>query len=202
MTDQIKTIKVATPEISLLNLRQVLLGMSANLRQSNAHTKNRGEVSGGGKKPWRQKGTGRARVGSSRTPVWRGGGVVFGPTNERNYSQKINKQAGRQALHQALAMLAQNDRLLQANETPVVSKTKELLVWVAQLVSDGGKVVIVGEQFEDGLKQASRNIKMVSLVVAKDLNANQVANADTMIFLPSAWEVVAKRIKQAEVTNG
>ena len=100
-----------TKENSAL-LHQVVNAMMANLRKPLAHTKTRGEVRGGGRKPWKQKGTGRARHGSNRSPIWVGGGVTFGPRRERDYSQKINKKMKRAALQMLLANKAQADKLV------------------------------------------------------------------------------------------
>jgi len=93
-------------------MHQVVVGMQANARAHIAHTKNRGEVAGGGKKPWRQKGTGRARHGSIRSPIWRGGGVTFGPRNEKSYSVKINKNMRKKALFVALSRAVKEGRVL------------------------------------------------------------------------------------------
>src|SRR6185437_12915070 len=92
-------------------LKEAYLAYLGNGRTAAARTKKRGEVSGGGKKPWRQKGTGNARFGSSRNPIWRGGGIAFGPTGEQNYAAKLSVQAKRQALRQALSLAAASDKI-------------------------------------------------------------------------------------------
>jgi len=118
---------------------QVAVGMEANARASVAHTKGRGEVRGGGRKPWKQKGTGRARHGSSRSPIWRGGGVTHGPTSEKDYSQKINKKMRMHALSSALSAKLQSGELLFV-DIPAMKepKTKEVKALVASLANIKG----------------------------------------------------------------
>src|SRR5438477_12824932 len=97
-------------------VHEVMVGIAANARQSLAHTKTRGEVRGGGKKPWAQKGTGRARVGSNRSPIWRGGGITFGPRNDKNYEREVPKKMRRKALLMVLSEKAKNNQLLVIDE--------------------------------------------------------------------------------------
>jgi len=107
-------------------VHQAVVAQTANKRQVLAHTKDRSEVRGGGKKPWRQKGTGRARHGSIRSPLWRGGGITFGPTNERNFSLKINKKAKRKALLMCLSDKAKNERIILVDNLELAeAKTKK-----------------------------------------------------------------------------
>src|SRR3989338_3193367 len=109
-----------------------------NARAAIAHTKNRGEVSGGGKKPWKQKGTGRARVGSIRSPIWRKGGVTFGPRSDRNFSLKINRSAVRLALATVLSDKLKTNRLAIIEDFPSVAKTKDLANKLSQLAEKAG----------------------------------------------------------------
>jgi len=112
-------------------VHQVVVSMTSNQRDNTAHTKNRGDVRGGGKKPWRQKGTGRARHGSSRSPIWKGGGVTFGPTNERNWSKKINKKMKVKALFTVLSQKLKDGEILFVDdfkfEVPKAKEAKNVL---------------------------------------------------------------------------
>ncbi len=112
-------------------IHQVIVSMMSNKRQVLAHTKDRGEVSGGGKKPWKQKGTGRARHGSIRSPIWRGGGITFGPTKERNFKKKINKKAKITALFQILSQKLRDGEIIFVDsislDEPKTKKAKEIL---------------------------------------------------------------------------
>ena len=124
-------------------VHQVTTAMQANLRQNRAHTKNRAEVSGGGKKPWKQKGTGQARHGSTRSPLWRHGGVTFGPRNERNYSEKINKKMRISALLSVLSRKAKDGEIILVDAfTFAAPKTKEALDALVAL-SKGAKVKLL-----------------------------------------------------------
>src|SRR3989338_14679 len=109
-------------------VHQVTTGMQANLRQNRAHTKDRAEVSGGGKKPWKQKGTGQARHGSSRSPIWRHGGITFGPRAERNYSEKINKKMRISALLSVLSQKAKDGEIILVDQLAFAGpKTKDAM---------------------------------------------------------------------------
>src|SRR3989338_1602782 len=125
-------------------LRQVILAMKANARQSSAHTKNRSEVSGGGKKPWRQKGTGRARHGSSRSPLWRSGGVTFGPRTERSFEQKINKKERAKALALVLSEKERRGEVIFLDTLLISSaKTKDAKAMLARLAAIPGAADIM-----------------------------------------------------------
>ena len=157
----------------------------ANNRLASATTKQRGEVRGGGKKPWRQKGTGRARFGSIRNPIWRGGGIVFGPRGNENYTKKISKTSKRVALRQALTLKA--DKVLVA-EIKTSGKTKE----VAKFLEDNKlnrRILIVAEK-TDELIRATSNISEVLLVSPMYLNVFDILNADHIIIAPKAIETI------------
>ena len=157
----------------------------ANNRLASATTKQRGEVRGGGKKPWRQKGTGRARFGSIRNPIWRGGGIVFGPRGNENYTKKISKTSKRVALRQALTVKA--DSVL-VSEIKTTGKTAE----VAKFLADNKlnrRILIVAEK-TDELIRATNNISEVLLVSPMYLNVFDILNADHIVIAPKAVETI------------
>ena len=156
----------------------------ANNRTSAARTKTRGEVSGGGKKPWKQKGTGRARFGSSRNPIWRGGGIVFGPRGNENYSKKISTQAKRQAVKQALT-LAEKAGKINVLDVKTTGKTSEIVKFLADNKLDR-KALIVVEEKTPAIIRATNNLQNVLLVSTKYLNVYHILNADHIVLSPAS----------------
>ena len=152
----------------------------ANVRQSSATTLTRGLVRGGGKKPWAQKGTGRARFGSSRNPIWRGGGIVFGPLGNENYSKKISTQSKRQATRQALT-LANEANKVHVLDIKTTGKTAEVVKFLADNKLDR-KVLVVVEAKSPELLRATNNIQNVLLVGTKYLNVFHILNADHIVL--------------------
>jgi large subunit ribosomal protein L4 len=161
----------------------------ANARKASATTKTRGEVSGGGKKPWKQKGTGRARFGSSRNPIWRHGGVVFGPSGEENYKLKISTSAKRVAIRQALT-LANKAKKIEVSEIKVTGKTAEVAKFLKDGKIDTVKVLYVVDAKTPELMRATNNIEKLLVVSAKYLSVYYILNADKIIITPKALESV------------
>jgi large subunit ribosomal protein L4 len=162
----------------------------ANGRENLAVTKTRGLVSGGGKKPWKQKGTGRARFGSSRNPIWRGGGIAFGPTGEENYSVKVNVSAKRKALRQALSLAANENRIFVIesfeNKDAKVAVTAKLLT----KIEAKGTILLVLEHKDDTTDRAVKNLPKVKAVTANYLNVFDVLNADTLVVTEKALGMI------------
>jgi large subunit ribosomal protein L4 len=171
-------------------LKQAYVTYMANGRTNNAQALKRGEVRGGGRKPWRQKGTGRARFGSIRNPIWRGGGITFGPTGEENYSKKLNVNAKRQALRQALSIAANASKvaIIEAFEF----KDGKVKPTLALLDKIGAKrnVLIVVDNKDELADRATRNLSVVTVVNAKYLNVYDIMNADTILMSQKALELV------------
>ena len=167
----------------------------ANRRQGTHATKNRSEVSGGGRKPWRQKGTGNARQGSIRAPHFVGGGVVFGPSTNRNYTKKINKKERRLALKSALTYKV-NDKALEVVEKfeAETNKTKDMLNALAELKLSG-KILIVTTELTENLILATRNLANVNLVLANELNTYNVLYADKILITEDAVKYVEEVLK-------
>ena len=164
----------------------IVLAM-ANSRQASASTKTRDEVSGGGRKPWRQKGTGNARQGSIRAPQWRGGGVVFGPTPNRNYSKKQNKKERRLAVLSALSYKALDKELIVLDNLSFeTSKTKEMVNLLTSLNIRNNKVLVVVEELNENLVLSTRNLPNVKLVTFKEVNAYDLVSADNMVITENA----------------
>lgn len=152
----------------------------ANSRTSAARTLTRGEVRGGGKKPWKQKGTGRARFGSSRNPIWRGGGIVFGPRGNENYSKKIATQSKRLAVKQALTLAEQAGKI-NVIDVKTTGKTAEVVKFLADNKFDRKTLIVVDEK-TPALIRATNNIQSVLLVSTKYLNVYNILNADHIVL--------------------
>lgn len=178
-------------------LKAAYVAYLANGRENLGRTKTRGEVSGGGKKPWKQKGTGRARFGSSRNPIWRHGGIVFGPTGEENYTKKLTTQKKRQAIRQALS-LAANEGSLKVIEDVVLKdgKTKEALSLLAKIEATG-KVLLVVPEFTQDIDRASRNITDLKVVTATYLTVFDLLNADTVVISQKALGAIGQWLSPA-----
>lgn len=158
----------------------------ASLRQGTHKTKTRSEVSGGGRKPWRQKGTGRARQGSIRATQWRGGGIVFGPT-PRDYKKKMNKKERRLALLSALSYKLKGKELIAIDNLSLeTAKTKDFIDMLTNLKSNNKKVLLVTSELEDNLLLASRNLQQVLVLANDEINTLDIVNADCMIVTEDA----------------
>jgi hypothetical protein len=152
----------------------------ANARLASATTKQRGEVRGGGKKPWKQKGTGRARFGSTRNPIWRGGGIVFGPRGNENYTKKLSKTSKRVAIKQALTLANKDNRII-VKDISTTGKTDEIVKFLQDNKIDR-KVLIVVDEKTPELIRATNNLRQVRLVSALYLNVFDILNADTIVL--------------------
>ena len=151
-------------------------------RQVGAKTLKRGDVRGGGKKPWRQKGTGRARFGSSRNPIWRGGGVVFGPLGNENYTKKIAKNSKRVALRQALTLASQAKKVSTADLT-FTGKTRDTVKSLATAkIATDRKVLLVVEDKTSEVLRATNNLSNVLVVRPTYLTVFHILNADQIVF--------------------
>lgn len=171
-------------------LKDAYLAYLANGRANLAVTKSRGMVRGGGQKPWRQKGTGRARFGSRRNPIWRGGGVAFGPTGAENFTRKLSQRTKREALRQALSLAAKDDKVIviESFDCPE-GKVKETLSLLKKIDAKGNALIVVSQK--DGLvERATRNIPTVKAVDAKYLTVFDVLNTDNLIVSKKALEVI------------
>lgn len=182
-------------------VHQVVVAIRANMRAGTADTKGRSEVRGGGKKPWKQKGTGRARHGSSRSPLWKGGGITHGPLAEKNYKQKVNKKMSTLALATALSAKNRDGQVifLDALTLGKAPKTADAAAIVQALAKVSGfeklakartpKAVMVIPGIDKVLSQSFRNIPQVEVSLAKDLNTFDVTNHQYVIVVDAAASV-------------
>ncbi len=167
----------------------------ANRRQGTHSTKNRSEVSGGGRKPWRQKGTGNARQGSIRAPHWVGGGVIFGPTSNRNYTKKMNKKERRLALKSALTYKATDKAIIVVDKFDAeTSKTKDMMK-VLEGLKVTGKTLIVTTELTENLILSTRNLSNLKVVLANELNTYDVLYVDKIIITEDAVKYVEEVLK-------
>src|SRR5690554_6073836 len=157
----------------------------AALRQGTHKVKNRSEVRGGGKKPWRQKGTGRARQGSIRSPQWRGGGVVFGPT-PRSYAVKVNKKVKQLALKSALSHHVLNNQLILLDSIKLEQPKTKLFVEVINNLKLEGKTLVLGTNFEDNVVLASNNIPNTEVRLASQVSVYEILKFKNVVLLQDA----------------
>jgi len=169
----------------------------AQSRKASATTKTRGLVRGGGKKPWAQKGTGRARFGSSRNPIWRGGGIVFGPLGIENYKLKISTQSKRQAVRQALT-IANQENLISVLDLKTTGKTSEAVKFLEDN-KFARRTLIVVEEKTPALLRATNNIQNVLLVSTKYLNVYHILNADHIVISPASLPTLKAWLVKTEI---
>ena len=174
-------------------VKEVIVAINANNRQGTHSTKTRGEVRGGGKKPWRQKGTGRARAGSIRSPLWGGGGVVFGP-KPRDYSKKINGKVKSLAFSRALFDRASAGELAVIEQFEFAQPKTKLANQVVERVAPQGKVLLVDAPFAPATQRAIRNLERVSLQEAAKLNTHDLAHYKKIIVSTKALEAILARV--------
>lgn len=161
-------------------ISQIYKASKSNKRSPIADTKTRGEVSGGGKKPWKQKGTGRARQGSTRSPQWIGGGVTFGPSKEKNYRKGVNKKVKKQTISQILATFEKNGKLIVVNEIPKFDKTKKAVFWLGGFPLENGRITIISDRNAVDLK-AFANIGYLNIQYIKGIQTDTLVESDWVI---------------------
>ena len=170
-------------------VHQVVVAYLSGARSGTSAQKNRSDVSGGGSKPWRQKGTGRARAGTSRSPIWRGGGRAF-PATARSYSQKVNRKMYRAALRSILSELIRQERLRVCDEIQVSQpKTKEMTHVLAQLGLNG-RVLLVTADYDQNVSLSARNLSSVEVVEAAQVNPASLVGNETVVFTADALRKV------------
>lgn len=180
--------KIFGVEVNNELLHQAVMAQMAGSRQVLAHTKGRAEVSGGGKKPWKQKGTGRARAGSSRSPIWIGGGVTFGPTKERNFKKKINQKMKQKALFMALSDKVANEALVVLENLDFseykTKKFNEILTKVEKgiLKNDRRNILVVNESSEEKAKYSGRNLSGVKVINSENINLLDLLNYKNILL--------------------
>jgi large subunit ribosomal protein L4 len=173
-------------------VHQVRVGVLANMRKPVAHTKDRAEVRGGGRKPWRQKGTGRARHGSRRSPIWKGGGVAHGPRKEKDYSKKINAAMLKKAIRTVLSQKFKTENVKIIDDLRVSSsKTKDfknIAGGLSKMFKSKGKTLVILPGKNNGISRASKNIKEVKVISVSELNILDILKFANLVFVGKAVE--------------
>ncbi|MBI4592468.1 50S ribosomal protein L4 [Candidatus Uhrbacteria bacterium] len=178
-------------------IHEAIVAQTASSREPVAHTKTRGEVAGTGKKPWKQKGTGRARHGSRRSPIWVGGGITFGPRFDRNFAVKINKQARRKALAMVLSDKVASDRFIAVEDFTGEGKTKQLSQILGRFPSAGKKTLVVTTPENKLVSRAARNLPKVSTIPANALNIVDLLRFDYVLMTQPAVVMVTEMYKRS-----
>ena len=175
-------------------VHDVVVAMRAARRSGSANTKTKAEVDLSGAKPWRQKGTGRARAGYKSSPIWRGGGVVFGP-KPRDYSKKTSKSVRRLAFRKALSERINAGDVLTIEKFVVPELKTKLFVALLKMQTDARKVLLISDAFDQNTLKSGRNVKPVTLATASDVNTEQLLAFKTILVTHKALEQLAERIK-------
>jgi len=174
-------------------IHQVVVSQMANRRKSIAHTKNRGEVRGGGKKPWRQKGLGRARHGSIRSPIWIGGGVTFGPRKDRIFKKRIPKKMKRSALFMVLSAKARNNLLIILDDLKISEpKTQSMVEVLNKVIPKKESSLIALPELNKNIILATKNIPYADTIQAKDLNCLDIMSFKYLVMPKTSIEVIEK----------
>ena len=206
-TVSVKVYNMAGEEVSKLSLKAEAFGVEpnnqvmfdavqveqSNARQATAKTKVRHEVSGGGKKPFRQKGTGRARAGTTRSPIWVGGGTVFGPDGNQSYKISQNKKAHNLALRSALSLKVKDGMKVLDELKLKEKKTKEFLK-VLDALKVGGKALVVVDAIDENTFYSASNLDWVKLVTTDNVSVLDLLNVDTVVFTKSSVENLQKEV--------
>jgi large subunit ribosomal protein L4 len=182
-------------------VHDVVVAMRAARRSGTANTKTKAEVDMSGSKPWRQKGTGRARAGYVSSPVWRGGGVVFGP-KPRDYSKKVSKNARRLAFRKALSERIKAGDVLTIDKFIVSELKTKSFVSMLRKATDANKVLIVSDSFDDKTSRSARNVKPVTLATASDVNTEQLLAFEKILVTQAALEKLAERTNPSSAGGG
>jgi large subunit ribosomal protein L4 len=187
------SIEIIENGIGTQAVHDVVTAMRANRRSGTANTKTRAEVKASNKKPWRQKGTGRARAGTTASPIWRGGGIVFGP-KPRSYAKDVNKKTRKLAFRKALS-----ERILAGDVVTVPGfdvadgKTKSFVAEVKGLVGEPKKILVIADSFTDSTYLSGRNVSGTLLITADELNVEQLLYHNKVIITEGAFEILARR---------
>ncbi len=174
-------------------VHQVLVSMSSNQRQVIADTKTRGERAGSGIKPWRQKGTGRARVGSVRNPLWRKGGVAFGPNNDRNFKKNINKKMNQKAIMTVLSAKLKDKEIFVVDKLEFKDKKTKKVAEILKNFKLKGKTLMSFSDSEKEYRTASRNIKNVENILSSQLNVLEMLNSKNLFLSKESVEYLDKK---------
>ncbi len=174
-------------------IKRAVVMQQANARRPIAHTKTRSEVRGGGRKPWRQKGTGRARHGSIRSPIWVGGGVTFGPRSDRNHAIRMNKKEWRKALFMVLSQKASEEKIVILDSLSMSAiKTKHLAALVRKLPNQGKRTLLVQPEKDLVIARSARNIPTLTTIMANSVNVVDILR-NTYLLMPKASLDVLKK---------
>ncbi len=172
-------------------VHQVIVSQASNKRQKSAHAKTRNEVRGGGRKPWRQKGTGRARHGSNRSPIWKGGGVTFGPRNEKNYEKTIPDKMRKKALFMVLSGKLKDSEIIFVDDiNPGDSKTKSMKKIMDNFSMDSKSSLILCPKQDKNIIMGARNIPKTETMSAKDINALDLLSFKFLIIPEESIQVI------------
>lgn len=184
-------------EIDPALVYEAVVAQTANSRSAIAHTKDRSEVAGTGKKPWKQKGTGRARHGSRRSPIWVGGGITFGPRNDRNFSIKMNKKARRKALAMVLTDKVQSGQLFAVEQLKIDdAKTKQLSTLLTKLPVTNKKTLILVEPENRSLSLAARNLPQVEILPINALNVVALLKKSNILISKEGIDLLVNLYKR------
>lgn len=174
-------------------VHQIAVSLSSNMRQVSAHTKTRGEVRGGGKKPWRQKGTGRSRHGSIRSPLWKGGGITHGPRTERVFEKEMPKKMRRKALLMLLSDKAKSNQLVVLDKIELEKgKTKEMVSTLGKLPCNNQTTLVALADNDKKVVLATRNIKKTSVEDARNLNVLDLLNHKYLLITKDSIKTIEK----------